>query len=351
MSEERGTRAGTRLLAAVVLSACVGVAAGGLSAWAVYQHFGPTQRVVTQTKTGGGSISVGDIAASVQPSLVTIGTGSVTAPGLAAGQTGGIAQGFAVSSDGLIVTAAQEVRGATRLRVATGDGHAYAATIAATDVADGIVVLRAVGASGLQPLRFAASAPRIGDVAVVVSSTLRGSLQTRSGVIAATGGVVSDGTVAIADVVDVDATTDPAAGGAPLVDSSGNVSGVVFVASGQPGVTASLGRDAAALVSALGTGATSTPTFGVTSQVIGPAAAAATGLAQGALVESTDATGPAAGLLAAGDVVTDVNGTSVSLATPFEPSAFDLSAGQTATLTVVGSDGSTRTVTLTVAPG
>ncbi|MHB8717317.1 MAG: S1C family serine protease [Candidatus Dormibacteria bacterium] len=342
---------GPRLLAAVLLSACVGVAGGGLSAWAVYQHVGPTQTVVTQTKTGGGSISIGDIAAAVQPSLVTIGTASVSAPDLASGRTVGIAQGFAVSADGLIVTAAQEVRGATRLRVAAGDGRAYDASIAATDVADGIVILRAAGASGLPALRFAAAAPRIGDVAVVVSSTLRGALQTRSGVIATVGGAASDGATTVADVLEVDSITDPGAGGAPLVDSAGNVTGIVFVATGQPGVTAASGRDAAALIASLGAGGGTTPTFGVTSQVIGPAASAATGLAAGALVESVDPAGPAAALLQPGDIVTAVNGISVSLATPLEPSSFDLSAGQRATLTVVGSAGATRSVVVTVGSG
>src|SRR6202035_2345422 len=77
---------GSRLLAAVVLSACVGVIGGGLGAWGVYTHFGPVQRVVTETKTGGGAISVGDIAATVQPSLVTISTTPVTPAQLATGQ-------------------------------------------------------------------------------------------------------------------------------------------------------------------------------------------------------------------------------------------------------------------------
>ena len=122
---------GTRLLAAVVLSACVGVIGGGLGAWGVYSHFGPVERVVTETKTGGGAVSVGDIATAVLPSVVTISTQPVTAGGLASGPDAGLTEGFAVSSDGLIVTSAHAVRGATRLRVAAADGKGYDATIAA----------------------------------------------------------------------------------------------------------------------------------------------------------------------------------------------------------------------------
>jgi len=134
-----GSRAsGTRLLAAVVLSACVGVIGGGLGAWGVYSHFGPVERVITQTSTGGGAVSVGDIATAVLPSLVTISTQAVTPGDLATGSATGLTEGFAVSSDGLIVTSAHAVRGATRLRVAAADGKGYDATIAASDIVDGI---------------------------------------------------------------------------------------------------------------------------------------------------------------------------------------------------------------------
>ncbi len=102
-----------------------------------------------------------------------------------------------MSSDGLIVTSAHAVRGATRLRVATADGKAYDATIAASDVADGIVVLRAAGASGSdRRCTSPAQDPRIGDLAVAVFRPALGTLTTRSGVVSAVGVNASDGAVA-----------------------------------------------------------------------------------------------------------------------------------------------------------
>ncbi|HSP64788.1 MAG TPA: S1C family serine protease, partial [Candidatus Deferrimicrobium sp.] len=192
---------GTRLLAAVVLSACVGVIGGGLGAWGVYSHFGPVERVVTETKIGGGAVSVGDIATTVLPSVVTVSTQAVTANGLATGSETGLTEGFAVSSDGLIVTSAHAVRGATRLRVAAADGKGYAATIAATDVAAGLVVLRAAGASGLTPLHFAGQEPRIGDLAVAVFHPALGTLTTRSGIVSAVGVNASDGSAELGDLL------------------------------------------------------------------------------------------------------------------------------------------------------
>ena len=346
-----GARAsGTRLLAAVVLSACVGVIGGGLAAWGVYSHFGPVERVVTETKTGGGAVSVGDIATAVQPSLVTISTQQVTPDGLAAGSVAGLVEGFAVSSDGLIVTSAHAVRGATRLRVATADGKGYDATIAGSDVADGVVVLRAAGATGLVPLHFAAQDPRIGDLAVAVFVPALGPLTTRSGVVAALGVNADDGAADLGDLLTVDATSAPQADGAPLVDGSGAVTGVVTDVAAMPGLIAASGRDAATLVSAVqrGSSTTSAASFGVTSVIVDAPVAAAAGIPEGALIQAVSPTGPAAGLLQPGDVVTAVNGSSVLSAGGFQPGDFGLLVGDRAALQVTGTGGIARSVTLTV---
>lgn len=341
---------GTRLLAAVVLSACVGVIGGGLGAWGVYSHFGPVERVVTQTKTGGGAVSVGDIASAVLPSLITISTQATTAVGLATAPESGLTQGFAVSSDGLIVTSAHAVRGATRLRVATADGKAYDASIAASDIADGVVVLRAAGASGLTAMHFAAQDPRIGDLAVAVFRPALGTLTTRSGVVAAVGVNANDGAVQLGDLLSVDATAAAQADGAPVVDGTGAVTGVVTIVSSASGVVAASGRDAATLVSGVQRGsAAATGSFGVTSVLIDPSVAAATGVPQGALVQSVSPTGSAAGLLLPGDVVTSVNGATVASAGGFQPGDFGLLIGDKATLQVTAPGGAISTVTVIVA--
>ena len=42
-----------RLIAAVVLSAVIGLVGGGLAAWGIYARFGPVERVTQQTIVGG----------------------------------------------------------------------------------------------------------------------------------------------------------------------------------------------------------------------------------------------------------------------------------------------------------
>lgn len=343
---------GTRLLAAVVLSACVGLIAGGLGAWGVYTHFGPAERVITETRTGGGTVSVGDVAAAVQPSLITVSTQPVTSSQVAAGDASGLADGFAVSTDGLIVTSARAVRGASRLRVATADGKAYPATIAGSDVAHGIVVLRAAGATGLTPLHLSSQQPHIGDLAIVTYRPPLGTLTARSGVVAAVGVDASDGVADLADLVAVDATAAPGAEGAPLVDSTGAVVGVVTTVPSGPGIFAASGHDTAALLSSLQNPSTPAPaSFGITTVPLDAATAAALGVPPGALVRTVSPAGPAAGQLAPGDVVVSVNGTAVASAGSLQPGDFGLLAGDRAVLAVTGPSGASRTVTIVVAGG
>ncbi|MBA3906935.1 MAG: serine protease, partial [Pseudonocardiales bacterium] len=295
---------------------------------------------------------IGDIAAAVQPSLVTVSTQQLAAGALAAGDASGLVDGFAVSADGLILTSAHAVRGATRLRVATAGGRSYDATVAASDLVHGLVVLRATAASGLTPLRISAARPRIGDLGVAVFHPALGTLSTRSGVVATVGMNAEDGTATLTDLLSIDAAAAPDADGAPLVDATGALTGVVTAVLSQPGVTAASARDAATLLAGVQRGApVSAPTFGVTSLLLGPAIAAAAALPQGALIEAVAPGGPAAGLLQPGDVVTSVNGTAVSSVSGLRPDAFGLLAGDSATLAVTGAGGAGRTVTITPAPG
>ncbi|MDQ6748341.1 MAG: S1C family serine protease, partial [Candidatus Dormibacteraeota bacterium] len=140
------------LLAAVVLSAVVGLVGGAASAWGIYHRLGGTQPV----GVGPAGISAGQgdgasadaIAGSRLASIVKVVTQPIAAADLL-GDPSGLATGFVVSADGLVVTSTHALRGATRLGVATAGGHRYDALVVATDVPHGIAVLRAEGARDL----------------------------------------------------------------------------------------------------------------------------------------------------------------------------------------------------------
>lgn len=344
----------------VVLSACVGLIGGSLAAWGIYARFGPVERVVTQLApapggaSGGGATSVTAIAQQAASSVVEIATRPLDPQALLSGGAG-LVDGFAVSSDGLIVTSVHAIHGATALRVATPDGHAYDATVVAADAPHGIVLLRAAGNPRLTPLAFAGQAAAPGDSAIAVARLPFAGVALSAGTVSSTGRqlTLGDGEPPLKNVLMVDATPDPGHDGAPLLSGAGLVIGVVVDAGAAArAVTALSGAAAAALVHQATSGPlTASPTFGVTDYVLldAPTAAAA-GLPAGALIRGLDAGGPmAAAGVRVGDVVTSVNGTVVDAAHPLDAVALGLTPTQQVTVTAF-SNGASRTLTIVVGP-
>ncbi len=347
-----------RLIAAVVLSAVIGLVGGGLAAWGIYARFGPVERVTQQTivggsgNSGGGAQTAGSIAQAKSVSVVEVLTKPVTAASLLTGPTG-IVDGFVVSAGGLVITSIHAIQGADTLRIATAGGHMYPATIVRADPTHGVVLLQAVGAQGLTPLTFATVQPRVGDLAIAVAHAPFSPVTLTTGTVSSVGITVTLGDTEppLRDVLTVDATPDPRQDGAPLLDGNGDVIGVVVDAgSAAPGVVALSMTAAANLVSAATAGGSSTPepALGVQSEIIDPATAAAAGVPVGALILSVTTGGPAAaaGLLP-GDVVTAVGSTPLDADHPLDPTVLGLAPDEQVTLTVYR-DGKSRTVQLTV---
>ena len=352
-------------LAIVLLSASVGLVGGAAAAWGVYQRLGPVERIVaTQPSQGpGGPVtpSYQSIAASAAPSVVKVLTRPLSAADLA-GRPTGFAVGFVASADGLVVTSAHALNGATRLRVAFPDGHAVDASVAGTDLVHGIAVLRAADSRQLPPLSFAdpeAQAPRPGDLAITVGSPPFAATSVTAGQISSTGRVVPAAAAgaaggAVVDVTTIDATADPSEDGAPVLDAAGRVIGVVLAGGdgAPPGVLALSGRSAADLVAAIERGGSARrPTLGVDAVVLDPATAVAVGLRSGALVRAVVPGGPsdAAGLVA-GDVVTALDGIPLDAKHPLDAVTLNLTEGQRVVLTVVHA-GAERSVSVVVGGG
>jgi putative serine protease PepD len=353
---------GLRLLAAVVLAILVGGVVGGAAAWAIYQHYGPVERTVYQQITGSSGSqaqTVGQLAQANAASVVTIATQPVTPGDLAAG-TASLVDGVIVSADGLILTSAHAVESTTQLRVGLPDGRGYDAVIAKIDLTHGLAMLRittasGVAPSGLTPIAFAAAPPSIGDEAIALSRTVSGGLSVGVGDVSAVGLTVTTDTSddqSVQGAVSIDATAEPDADGAPVLDSAGNLIGIVMTitqAPAPPGLTAlSLSAASALLTSVSGGAAEAQGSFGAEATYIDPVTAAAADLTPGALIEAVDPGGPAAAAgLQVGDIVTSVNGISINATHPFDPASLGLSPGDTAELTVVRGT-STQTIAVTV---
>jgi S1-C subfamily serine protease len=327
------------LLAAVLLSACVGLACGAGAAWLVYRASGPAQIAPEIISGGGGkTTTITALANAAESSVVTVVSQPATAAMLASGQV--VGNGVVVGSDGLILTSIDTVRGISGgLRIGTGEGNGYDAIIVRADPADGLVLLRAVGAHGLKALSLATASPNPGDAAVIVANpALGGPYVASASVSAVNGGVLTLSAPHRADLI-----------GAPVIDGYGNVIGVVQSPAGAAGeATASGTTTAQAAALAADHDVLSGNALGLTTVLLSTSAAAALQTPAGAFVESVTPGGPAAKSgVEVDDIVTKVNGVAIDGGHPLDPNELHLTAGEQVQLDVVRA-GTHLTITLTV---
>lgn len=336
---------GLRLGAVAVLAALVGVVVGGGAAYFLVRHFENNSGgsvVIRNVTSSGGSASLPTLLATVSPSLVEV----VREP--TAGQrvtSDDVSSGFVASSSGLVVTSEGAVAGASGVEVGLASGQLLPATIAAADPDTGVVVLQVSGATMPSPLGFASSAPATGDVAIAVSFPVGSGVNADVGTVSATGLTVTipgQGSASATSIIDgvlrSDAPQPVGSSGGPLVNSSGNVIGVLTGDRMQPvdqgsGASASgFALDASAaetLVDTLGSTGSAPHPIGLVCQWLDPASAAALGTDPGALVVAVDAGSSAASAgLEVGDVITSVGGTSMATSSARTyPSLSDLLVG------------------------
>jgi putative serine protease PepD len=135
--------------------------------------------------------------------------------------------GFVISSDGLIVTNAHVVDGATQVTVTLPGRSPQAARVVGKDDSTDIALLR-IDATGLTPLTFADStAVSVGDAAYAIGNPYGLDRTLTTGVVSATKRTIdAPNGVSIANVIQTDAALNPGNSGGPLLDDRGRVIGV-----------------------------------------------------------------------------------------------------------------------------
>lgn len=174
-------------------------------------------------------------ASVVGPSIVSVDVISEVSEGLLRGSGTGIV----LTADGEILTNAHVIEGAETVSVRLpGETEPRRATVLASDVGRDLALLR-IDADGLQPATFAAAGDiRVGDpvLAVGFALALDGDPSVTQGIVSALDRTSADDVRALKGLIQTDTPISSGNSGGPLVNSLGQVVGVVtFVATGENG--------------------------------------------------------------------------------------------------------------------
>lgn len=235
-------RFSTPAVAALLL---VGAIAASATTAVVMDQTGATHNVTssfdTQSSSSGENASnpidpgtTEDIAARVLPSVVSI---QVTTA-----QGGGEGSGSIFTSDGMIVTNNHVVAGAEngKIQVRLNDGRILDAKVVAADPQTDIAVIKAEGATDLQPIELGDSdALNVGESVVAIGSPLGLASTVTTGIVSAKNRPVQatgedGGEASLIDAIQTDAAINPGNSGGALVNMEGKLVGI-------PSVIASLG--------------------------------------------------------------------------------------------------------------
>jgi S1-C subfamily serine protease len=291
-----------------------------------------------------------NVAAAVEPSIVKITSQSARAEAVGSGDI--------LTSDGYIVTNDHVVAGFTSFTVSVPNGATYIAQVVGQDAQDDLAVLK-IAATGLKPVALASSASTVGSFAVAIGYPLGMQESATFGMVSGLDRALSeapDGPAGeLAGLIQTSAQLNPGNSGGALVNLQGQLIGIpTLEATNSETNTAANGVGYAIPVSRV--------TY-VVRQLIASGKLTASG--QGFLgIQSQDANGQgiqvagftndatgaspaqAAGLQQ-GDIITAVNGKTVSNGDDVAEAVLTQAPGARITITVLrGSSQVTLTVTL-----
>src|SRR6202171_3741705 len=378
-----------RLAAGVVLAAVIAAAAGAGLGWSLARTINSHNPVaaVTQPSTSQpattqppanseapiqpanpspGGLNANAIAAKVDPAVVDINT--VVGSSQAAGT------GMIISSNGEILTNNHVVDGSTSIQVTiAGYSQPYTAHVIAADPSADIAVIKVDGLTGLPTVGFAGSSSvNVGDAVVAIGNALGqgGTPSVSQGTIvaldqtitASEGGSKSE---QLTGMIQSDATIYPGDSGGPLLNSSGQVIGMITAGnvsgfrSSASNVNYAIASDnILSVVNQIRSGQTSAQIIygqvgfiGVSAQTIDAAAASQLGLnvSSGALGVSVQAGYAAAGAgIARNSVITSAGGSQITTVDTLGTAIRAHRPGEQISITWVNTSG-THTATVTLA--
>jgi putative serine protease PepD len=269
-------------------------------------------------------------------------------------QTQGEGAGVVYDTKGDILTDEHVVDGATSVTVTFEDGHKVGAKVLGTDPSTDVAVIHVnAPASELHPIPFAdSSSAQVGDPVIAIGSPFSLPETVTEGIVSAVGrSITAPNNYTITGAIQTDAAINPGNSGGPLLDGSGHVLGLAdqietnnATPTGQgssSGVGFAIPSNTVARIAGLIIGGKSVRHAFVGVFLNGSSTS-------GAQITSVQAGSPASSAgLHQGDLVTAINGKSITSTQQFIETVDAYSPGQTITLTVKRG-GSTQTIKLTL---
>jgi putative serine protease PepD len=297
-----------------------------------------SQRSTTPPVGSSAAEPVEAVAQALAPAVVQIETGQ------------GLGSGFVYDASGLVLTAAHVVDGANDVTVRTADGKAHDGKVLGADNSSDVAVVKIDGSKDLEVAQLATGEDiRVGQMAVAIGSPFGLDQTVTAGIVSAVDRTVQTPGGAI-PMLQTDAPINPGNSGGALADRFGRVIGIndsiASESGGNQGVGFAVPIDTASAVAArLEKGEKITPGY------LGVSASDPTvsgNSTQGAFLAKVDPGSPAAKAgLERGDLVTAVDGTSVTSSTDLVAAIRSRSPGDEVQLTYER-DGDTKNVEVTL---
>jgi S1-C subfamily serine protease len=232
------------IVVAVILATGGGVGAGWAMARFISSHYATQAHVQTvppiqQSSSGSGAnLDLNAITRKVSPAVVDINTVIQSASGSAAAA----GTGLIITSSGDVLTNNHVVEGSVSIRVTIqGKPARYTATVLGVDPADDIAVIHVNGVSGLPTVSIAASSTvKVGDTVFALGNALGlgGAPRVTKGSVTALDQTITasdNGAAAeqLTGMIQSDAEISPGDSGGALVNSAGQVIGIITAGEAQ----------------------------------------------------------------------------------------------------------------------
>jgi serine protease Do len=253
----------------------------------------------------------------------------------------GEGSGFVIQSDGIILTNAHVVEGASRITVQLTDRREYPAKVIGEDKVSDVAVIK-IAANDLPTVNLGNSNTlQVGQWVLAIGAPFGFENSATAGIVSAKGRTLEDS--GYVPFIQTDVPINPGNSGGPLFDMQGKVIGInsqiYSRTGGYMGVSFSIPINVAMQVAhqLIATGHVSRGWLGVTIQPVDQGLADSFGLPEpeGALVSSLEAGGPAARAgVKPGDVILSLNGQDIQTENQLPVRVASLTPGMTAHLIV-----------------